>query len=138
MKLKVFTTADSRSNSHPQGVRCITVRRKQHSVSFSAILSREIEVKEGDTAYLAMDEESKNDWYFAIGQFPDGYRLCLRKPKVETQSSLRHFCCGNVATKFLEANKAKDICACLVSEQPQEIDGVKWYKIITSKPLRVK
>lgn len=138
MKLRVFTTADSRSGNRAQGVRSITIRRKQHSASFSALLSRELVVNEGDTAYLAMDEESKNDWYFAIGQFPDGYRLSIRKPKVETQSSLRYFCCGDVAVKFLEANKSKDICACLVAEKPQEIDGVKWYKIITSKPLRSK
>lgn len=138
MKLRVFTTADSRSGYSQQGVRSVTVRRKQHSVSFSALLSRELNVQEGATAYLAMDEESKNDWYFAVGNFPDGYRMCLRKPKVETQSSLRYFCCGDVSVKFLEANKAKDICACLVAEQPQEIDGVKWYKIITSKPLRTK
>lgn len=138
MKLRVFTTADSRSGNYQQGVRSVTVRRKTHSVSFSALLSRELNVQEGDTAYLALDEESKNDWYFAIGQFPDGYRISTRKPKVETQSSLRYFCCGNASVKFLEANKAKDICACLVAEQPQEIDGVKWYKIITSKPLRSK
>lgn len=138
MKLRVFTTADSRSENRAQGVRSVTVRRKTHSVSFSALLSRELGVQENDTAYIAMDEESKNDWYFAIGNFADGYHLSIRKPKVETQSSLRYFCCGDVAVKFLEANKAKDICACLVAEQPQEIDGVKWYKIITSKPLRSK
>ncbi len=138
MKLKVFTTADSKSGNRNQGVRSITVRRKTHSVAFSALLSRELNIQEGDTAYLAMDEDSKNGWYFAIGKFPDGYHLSVRKPKVVTQCVLRYFCCGEVAVKFLEANKSKDICACLVAEQPQEIDGAKWYKIITSKPLRSK
>lgn len=89
MKLRVFTTADSRCGSRQQGIRSVTIRRKTHSVSLSALLSRELNVKEGDTAYIAMDEESKNDWYFAIGQFDDGYHLSIRKPKVETQSSRR-------------------------------------------------
>lgn len=138
MKLKVFTTADSRSNHRSQGLRSLTVSRKLHSVSFSTLLSRDLEIPKGATAYLAMDEESKNDWYVAVGQFPDGYNLCIRKPKVATQTSQYYFRCGEVANKFIVANKAKDICCCLVSEQAQVIDGVKWYKIITSKPVRTK
>lgn len=139
MKLKVFTTADSRTSSRSLGVRAITVRRNTKTVSFSALLSREfLPESSKSTAYLAMDEDSKNDWYIAVQEQTDGYHICTRKPRTPTQSSLLYFCCGAVAMKFLEANKAKDYCSCLVSEKPVEIDGVKWYKIITSKPIRTK
>jgi len=140
MRLKVFTRKDNRA----KGRSCATLRTihvigRNTSCLLSTYFSREIAKSEGNTnALLAFDTGSKNDWYVAFGKFNEGFNLLHKKGLTANQSGYSYFCCGDVARKFLAANKAKNSCLCLVSEKTMEIDGIRWYKIVTSKPVRSK
>lgn len=140
MNFKVFTTLDSRGKrTYSNTIRTITFNRRTHSANFSSAFSRELAGLDNKrNVYLALDEDTKKDWYVTFGDMSDGFRLSMKKRKTPTQSDLYYFCCGEVCIKFLTANGAKTTCSCLISEKAVEVNGVKWYKIVTSKPIRKK
>lgn len=140
MKLKVFKR--ERTHAGVELLRTLSVRRKAHNVTLSTLFVKQEGIKSDDTTFavLALDEDSKNDWYIAIGNFTDGFKVNEKNNKTANKSYGKsyYFSCGSTASVFLDAAKCKNYGMFLVSEKPQEIDGVKWWKIITSKPVRTK
>jgi len=140
MKLKVFKRENSRATA--VGLRTLSVRRKAHNVTLSVLFCRQEGIRTDDTTFalLSFDTDSKNDWYIAIGNFTDGFRICSKNNKTNKAvcGKSYYFACGDTASVLLDAAKCKSYGMFLVSERAQEIDGVKWYKIITSKPVRTK
>lgn len=140
MRLKVFKK--ERTYAGAGLLRTLSVRRKAHNVTLSSLFVKQVGIKSDDTTFavLALDEDSKNDWYIAIGNFTDGFKVNKKTNKTsnKTYGVSYYFCCGDTANVFLDAAKCKNYGMFLVSEKPQEIDGVKWWKIITSKPVRTK
>lgn len=130
MKLKVFTKEDGLTRNI--GLRTVAISTKNCSCTLSVSLT-DNSAKNFGYALLALNESS-NEWYIAFGNFDNGFKL--REKKNLKGNSQLYFHCGNVAKIFLEKNKIKTSCTCLVSENQIDIDGTKWYKIVNSKPIR--
>lgn len=138
MKLKVYTAID-RSNHCSVGLRFIGIRRKARRVTLSRLFVKDegIELNDATYAILSFDEESKADWYIALGDYPQGFKVNSSKDKSK-YGTTHYFAIGQVAAQILDTCKIKESANFLVAEKPIESDGVKWYKIITAKPVSSK
>ena len=138
MKLKVYT-AEDRSSHFSVGLRSISIRRKARQVTLSRRFVKDEAIDSDDSmfAILSFDEDSKADWYIAIGNYPNGFKVNSREDQ-NKKGKTHYFSIGQVAGQILDTCKIKESAAFLVAENPIEADGVKWYKIITAKPVNSK
>lgn len=138
MKLTVYNKQNSRVETI--GLRCVSVRRNGKCITLSRLLCRQENVRSDIPMYalVAFDEDSKNDWYLTFGGDEDGFKINEKNPKHTRRGKTIYFCCGQMASKILDAAKCQSSATFLVSEKPQTVDGMVWYKILISKALRSK
>ena len=138
MRLQIFNKESAGSGRLQSDVRSINVNRRNGGFVLSAALCSQLGVKKGDHVMFAKDEESKDGWYMCVTASELGYGIYEKstcKGRYITRS--RYATCKLFAASILDAIKAKRAASLLVAAKPVEVDGVEWYQIITSKPLRI-
>lgn len=141
MKLTIFDKRNSGTTIIRTGVRSIYINRKNGGIMFSQTLKKEQAITVEKTVCFAKDEDSKpGDWYVCFNGGEDG--LALREKKnsgyaKECECTI-YFCNKFIANKLLDTTKAQQSASLLVSEKLVQFDGKDWYKIVLSKPLRLK
>jgi hypothetical protein len=123
MKLKLFKPTDLEAVVY--GKVGITLRT-DGVFSFSVALTELMGLKADDKVLIAQDEEKPLDWY--ILKHEEGF--ILRHPGKEKKGV--SFSNKRLRKIILEAVLFEDkTCSFLVAKEPTEIDGVKYWAIIT-------
>lgn len=140
MKLIIYDKSNSETPNRRVGVRSISITRIPGSFSFSQTAQRDLKIKEGQSVFLAQDDESKHDWYMSLSDDENGFTVRKRKNGgyAKDFAPTLYFCNRFIANKLLDTVKAAKAATLLISTKPTIIDGREWYKIIVSKPLRIK
>lgn len=103
-------------------------------------LQKDLNLEANTSLIIAKDSDSKCDWFVAFGVDNDNaYRLLVKNngSKECRQQSL-YTTARQVVQGILKNLKGKQAASLLVGNTPVDIDGVKWYKLITAKPIRLK
>lgn len=140
MKLIIYDKDSCESSNRRVGVRSISITRIPGSFCFSQTAQREMHIKDGHGIFLAQDDENKNDWYMSLSDDGNGFTVRKRKNGgfAKECAPTLYFCNRFIANKLLDTVKAIKAATLLISTKPTIIDGREWYKIIISKPLRLK
>lgn len=140
MKLIIYDKLSSESSNRRVGVHSISITRNPGSFSFSQTAQRDLKIKERQGVFLAQDDESKNDWYICFADSDSGFTIRKRKNGgyAKDFAPTLYFCNRRIANKLLDTVKAAKAATLLISTKPTIIDNTEWYKIIVSKPLRIK
>ena len=142
MNLKIYDN-NSRSANHGfrAGVRSIGVGIKNGAITFSALIAKELGLNVGDHILFAQDEDN-GDWFVGKTSAENGLILRAKKnggwAKKCRQSITLYFCNRLIVSKLLDACKAKNSATFLIATKPVKADGQEWFKVVTSKPLRIK
>ena len=128
MKLIIYNKENSLSTSMRTGERTIGFNRKAGMIYLSRVLAAQIDLKEEDKIILANDEEDKKAWYFSKTTEESGFSLKNNKGGIRLTNKL-------LASKVLDSVKIDSNATFLVSKEATEVDGLVFYRIITSGPL---
>ena len=138
MKLSIFNKERNGSGRVTSNVRSVNVNRKNGGFVFSLALSESIGMKKGEYVMFAKDEDSKSDWYMCVTQSDLGYAIFQKSGgKAEIRTRSLYATSKFAAQGILDDVKAKRAASFLVAMKPVEMDGLKWYRIITDRPLRI-
>lgn len=140
MKLIIYDKSNSETPNRHAGVRSISVTRIPGSFSFSQTAQRDLEIKDGHGILLAQDDENKNDWYICFADSDSSFTIRKRRNGgyAKGLAPTLYFSNKFIANRLLDTVKATKAATLLISTKPTIIDGKEWYKIVTSKPLRIK
>ncbi len=140
MKLIIYDKDSCESYNKRVGVRSISITRVPGSFAFSQAAQKELKFKDGQGLFLAQDEESKNDWYISLADTDNGFTIRKRRNSGYAKRCVPtlYFCNRYMANRLLDTVKASKAATLLISTKPTIIDGKEWYKIIVSKPIRIK
>ena len=138
MELKIYraqATGGAVANLH-----YVSVHRNGGRVYLSPRLCEELDVMTGHRLLLAQDGE-RGGWYMAFGDsegFDGGVRLRKNAKTPEARERTRALTGGNrqAAGKILDEVDADRSAVFLVDLRPKEQDGMKWYQILTRRPVR--
>lgn len=140
MKLFIWNKENSYSPTMYAERRTIRVNRHGY-IYLSGALAAEMDLRHGSRLNMAHDEENPKDWYLCRTQDEAGFLLRGDRHK-EPPKTKRHAVSGvefsNVclATKLLALVKTECFSVrFLVAKEPVEVDGVKYYKILTANPI---
>lgn len=139
MKLKIFDKRTCGISRTRAVVRSMSMSRTNGAVSFSQTLKTELKLKAGMSVQIAQDEDSKNDWYISFSDSQTGFTVKERKNTgyAKECSPTAYFINRAIANKMLDFIKAPKSATMLVGEKCISVDGMDWYKIVISKPLRI-
>lgn len=140
MKLIIYDKSNSETSNVRVGVRSISVTRIPGSFSFSQTAQRDLEIKDGQGIILAQDDESKNDWYLCFADSDSSFTIRKRRNGGYAKgfAPTLYFSNKFTANKLLDTVKATKAATLLISTKPTIIGDKEWYKIVISKPLRIK
>lgn len=140
MKLFIWNKENSYSPTMYTERRTIRVNRHGY-IYLSGALAAEMDLRHESRLNMAHDEENPKDWYLCRTQDETGFLLRGNRHK-ELPKTKRHAVNGvefsNVclATKLLALVKTEYFSVrFLVAKEPVELEGVKYYKILTSNPI---
>lgn len=140
MKLFIWNKENSYSPTMYAERRTIRVNRHGY-IYLSGALAAEMDLQHESRLNMANDEENPKDWYLCKTQDETGFLLRGDRHK-ELPQTKRHTISGvefsNVclATKMLSFAKTECFSVrFLVAKEPVEVEGVKYYKILTSNPI---
>lgn len=128
MKLLIYNKGNSLSTTARVGERSIGLSRRNGVIYLSKVLATEIALSDNDKIVLANDEEDKKGWYlcktsdelgFSFKNDKGGYRI------------INKF----LVNKILNSLKIDTNATFLVARDPLEVNGLKFYRIITSSPI---
>lgn len=126
MKLQTFNS--SNMVTQRKGDATIAFSRKSaNSLSKAAVERTGYEV--GDQISLHQDEENPEDWYISLGE--DGFTL--RDSKGSGSLVFNNVAMANTLLDALGIDE--DRCAFFIAGQATEIDEVKYWAILTTKPI---
>lgn len=132
MRLKVYNEANSKSVTI--GKRTIRFNRKAGLISLSKAATETIGLKGGDKVVIINDEERPNDWYICKTDDENGFAV---RAKAETGSA--DFNCTSVVKRVFETMDIHDMAVgYVVAPEPEKVDGMELYAIITKNPLNNK
>lgn len=136
MKLKIYERRKSQVHARPSLVQLINANRKGGYFSLNIKAIELFGLEPGCRIVIANDEDSRNDWYLAFGNnLENGTKLRLtyskRSNNMRTQNK-------EAVNAILNSVKAEQSATFLISKSPKLIDGKTWYKILTSKPIRMR
>lgn len=139
MKLIIYGKDSAPYSSMRLGFRSMTVRRTGTFV-FTQKARIELKIKNGQKAFLAQADGSGNDWYICFACSGNGFNIRTRSISKLAKSPKEELLFSNrfTANKLLDIVKAENSATFLISDKPMDIDGGEWYKIVVSKPLRLK
>jgi hypothetical protein len=134
MKLKEFNLDNSKL-ANP-GECTLRVNSKAGLFSFSKEASKLLELDEKTKVTFHQDEESPTDWYVKVTTEKNGF-LLRKKDNVAEHA----FNCTAIAKSILDSIKPTKTatphvaCGFKISKEPIDIEGEKYWLIITAAPL---
>lgn len=133
MKLQIIKRAYGGGNFLKAQERLVTVNRKGGYFSFNGKCMRDLGLSNETKILVAKDEDSRNDWYIAFGkELPESMKLRAQgKPTYGYRAQYKL-----AVREILDSVKAEKSATFLLAAKPIEIDGIKWYRIMTSTPIR--
>lgn len=132
-----LTIYDNTCNTHGtrSSHRAINVNRAGQII-ISVIFAKEQKIREGMTVFIAKDTETRNGgWFIRFEQGGDG--MTIHRQKANRGEAPWRFACKAVALQLIEETGATRGCTLLVGRKAVNIEGRKWFPILTSCPLRV-
>ena len=119
----------------------MSLNRRNAKVVFSRLASQALGLTTQQSLIFAKDEDTKNDWYLSIlssSETAAGLAIRNHKGSGYHEGNTPHcITCRALVTELLDSLKAKKGASLLLAQTPKEIDGKKWYQIMTAKPLRI-
>ena len=128
MKLIIYNIENSKADR--TGERLCRVNRKTGVISFSGEMVKCLELKAGDRVQLANDEENKKNWFICKTDSEAGFPITGKDKTLLIRNSF-------VAGLLLSSVKIEKSASFLIANDAEEIDGVKYYQLITTKPINV-
>jgi len=98
-------------------------------ISFSKQLMRELNITRGTKLSFFQDKDKPTEWYIAINT-PNGIPVITRESGKETGRG-NFQCKAIVETFFLSLKYTSKSVSLIVSNEPEEKDGVKYYQLMT-------
>lgn len=137
MKLQVFDKFTGKPQLGRPALRSISVYKSNGSISFSDIVVKDLGITLDHKVLIAKDEDVKNQWYLAVSkEFENGINLRIKKNGGVFKDVITYACsCRYAVDNILEDCKVEKNALFLIGNKPKEIDGVKWFPII-SKPYK--
>lgn len=128
MKLIIYNIENSKADRI--GERLCRVNRKTGVISFSGELVKCLDLKAGDRIIVAADQEDKKGWYISKTDSETGFIVTGKDKTLLIRNSF-------VAGLLLSSMKIEKSASFLVAKEPVEIEGEKYYQLITTKPINV-
>lgn len=128
MKLIIYNIENSKADRN--GERLCRVNRKTGVISFSGELVKCLDLKAGDRIIVAADQEDKKGWYISKTENEAGFIVTGKDKTLLIRNSF-------VAGLLLSSMKIEKSASFLVAKEPVEIEGEKYYQLITTKPINV-
>ncbi|MEY8591461.1 hypothetical protein AALK14_08425 [Butyricimonas hominis] len=128
MKLFIYNKENALSISARSGERTIRLNRSNGVIYISRSLSDELQLQESDKLLFANDEENKKDWYLCKTNDNSGFTIKNDKAGVRFTNKF-------LSAKILDSVKIEANATFLVTKDPTEVDGAKYYRIIVSSPI---
>lgn len=99
------------------------------------LIRQDLDLKNGQEVIVASDEE-KGTWYICFEAGLNGVKL---HNQTNSKGKSPRLCFGSSKPAHILLDKVKATIAAtfLVAKTPTMIEGHKWYRIITSTPVRV-
>lgn len=131
MKLQIIKRAHG-GGSFPQSQERLVSANRRGYFGFSCKCVRELGLTNETRILIAKDEESRNDWYIAFGQEPDGVKLWAQGRPINSYRAQNKA----AAIEILDSVKAEKSATFLLAVKPIVQDGIEWYRIMTATPIR--
>ena len=131
MRLKKYTRSDCKYRM--PGQPSVNIR-EGGPISFNKTISESIGLKDGDKIVFLQDEIRPMDWYISKTENDDGFVL---RGKIKTSSSLITNS-ATVARAILKSVGSIKKATFRMSEKPTEVDGKKYFAILTKVPNNEK
>lgn len=128
MKLIIYNIENSKADRN--GERLCRVNRKTGVISFSGELVKCLDLKAGDRIIVAADQEDKKGWYISKTENEAGFIVTGKDKTLLIRNSF-------VAGLLLSSMKIEKSASFLVAKESVEIEGEKYYQLITTKPINV-
>lgn len=131
MHLIIYKKADYNERALKSQVRFVTFHRLY--VCFNVCVTQELQMQTGQRVLFAQDTDTGH-WYFAFGfDLSDGNKI---RAYSVNKNCMR---CSNkrVADILCHQHNTESVTFG-IAKTPKVIDGLKWYKILTTTPIRVK
>lgn len=128
MKLIIYNIENSKADR--SGERLCRVNRKTGVITFSGEMVKCLKLKAGDLIIVANDQEDKKGWYICKTESEGGFIVTGKDKTLLIRNSY-------VAGLLLGSIKIERSASFLVAKEPVEIDGEKYYQLITTKPINV-
>ena len=126
MKFNVYNSENSKSVF--SGKSMIRISRKAGLFTFSKTAGERIGLVEGDRVVIVQDTDSPDNFYVHKTADPSGFLL-----RFKTANYGASFNCSKLANVILDSTPYKTVGYILGGAQ--EIDGMAYHLILTSKPL---
>ncbi len=139
MKLEIFDKSNCRQTGSRAGYRSLNINRKNKAISFSQVAIRDLGLSTGSRVSVARDCESRNDWYIRVDKGnTDGMQIRAKKNSGYCKKLTTLYVGSSfISSRLLDSLGAKKGASLLIAAKTVDIDGVQWYQLITSKPLRI-
>lgn len=128
MKLIIYNIENSKADR--TGERLCRVNRKAGVITFSGEMVKCLDLKAGDRVIVAADQEDKKGWYISKTENEAGFIVTGKDKTLLFHNSF-------VAGLLLSSMKIEKSASFLVAKEPVEIEGEKYYQLITTKPINV-
>lgn len=118
---------------HKQKERTVRYNAKYGQIHVAAGLLDDFGIRYGEDCYIIFaNDDDNNTWFVTLTQDKnaDGFHLIQHK-KSETQLNAL-MCQRRRFTRLLAQSIGSEAMRCSVSQKPTVIDGVKWFRLITS------
>lgn len=128
MKLFIYNKENSIATTAKGGNRTVRINRSNGVIYLSRMLAKSLSFRGGEKMIIANDEDNPKDWYLGKTNNENGFDLRDDKGGVR-------FINKCLALKILDSAKVEANSTFLVAKEPINIDGVLYYKIITSSSI---
>lgn len=128
MKLIIYNIENSKATR--SGERLCRVNRQTGVFTFSGEMAKCLELKAGDHIIVANDQEDKKGWYICKTNNEGGFIVTGKEKMLLIRNSF-------VAGLLLNSLKIEKSASFLVAKEPIEIEGDKYYQLLTTKPINV-
>lgn len=140
MNLQIFDRSNAHVAANRNAFRAIGFSRRNAKMTFSQRAASELNVADYESLIIACDTDSKsNAWYLRMLKNDEGMPIKLKNGTGYCRRTQQYTVTSRVVTtKLLDTLNAEQGATLLIAQNPVKIDGVEWYELITSKPIRKK
>lgn len=131
MELKIYAR-ESAHDRVKKRYRSVTVESRRSSQFYvSVFAAEELRLEPGKRVLVAHDEDS-GEWYLSFGEDPAGSKLS--KPR-KTRPGM-NFSNARAAAELVASLGAQRSVTLLLDMKGEEVDGVRWHRLLKERPLR--